>query len=64
MRQYYTALGINPFDILPVSFHIRDLDDSSYQEFVHEFEKHSNKGRNIWIVKPGEYTNQGKGIKV
>jgi len=73
MRNYYSYCcdDEDVFDTLPLTFHIKTgVDDFEYQRFVQYFENESikckvNKHRkNIWIIKPGENSNRGNGIKV
>ena len=51
---------------LPLTFHIvTGLEDTEYLRFLQEFYRRSKvDSRNIWIVKPGEISNQGSGITV
>ena len=63
MKFFYEAVGKNPFDALPVTFHIKSgLDDPEFQRFTQFFGEAQDK--NIWIIKPGENTNRGVGISV
>ena len=66
MKSYYEALGEDPFDVIPVTFHVKEIGDKSYQEFVSYFDllNEDQISKNIWIVKPGENTNRGYGIQV
>lgn len=67
MRFYYEAIGQDPFHALPVTFHVKSgLDDPEFQRFKQYYEvcQGDHKSPNIWIIKPGENTNQGQGISV
>lgn len=65
MKNYYEALGQQPFDALPVTFHVKSgLDDPEFIKFQNYYRAHSKDKHNIWIIKPGECTNQGQGISV
>lgn len=68
LRQYYRALGDNPFDYIPLTYHITQGDhDPEFQKFEEHYKAISGKSTedsNIWIVKPGENTNRGNGITV
>ena len=72
LRLYYSLTKQKVFEHLPLTFHIRKgVADPEYKQFleVHEsFEKEKSslnrQFRNIWILKPGEFTNRGKGITV
>lgn len=58
MKKYYTALGKNPFDYLPLTFHVRlGVDDGEFLAFKEAFAREKTNGSTVWIVKPGEYTN-------
>ena len=62
MKNYYEAIGEDPFDSLPVTFHIKEgLDDPNFLAFKQYYEEHRD-ANNIWITKPGECTNRGVGI--
>ena len=64
MKNYYDATGEDPFDGLPVTFHIKEgTDDPNYQAFAKYYEENQD-ANNIWITKPGECTNRGVGIQV
>lgn len=72
MRKYYQLTKQNVFTVLPVTFHIssKGIEDPEYQSFLDSykhFEEEKSKDRsirNIWIAKPGEFTNRGTGITV
>jgi tubulin--tyrosine ligase len=74
MRKYYELNDQNVFDFLPLTFHIsRGVDDPEYTKFLKHYnqlqEQQQQQGqsrqiKNIWIVKPGEFTNRGTGITV
>jgi len=74
MKVYYEAIGQNPFENMPLTFHIKDgVNDSAFAKFediynspdksdaLHKFPA---MGKELWIVKPGENTNRGCGITV
>ena len=71
MSAYYKSRGEDVFDYLPLSFHVANgLEDESYFKFLRcyyqrgkEIRK-TGQGENIWIVKPGENSNRGYGIRV
>ena len=70
MKTYYECLGENPFDFIPLTFHIQEgSSDPQFEVFLKQFEENQSeegkkKLQNIWIVKPGENTNRGNGINV
>lgn len=62
MRKYYKLNGLDPFDFIPLTFHISGgLEDPEFNEFIDKYniineERMRNKSideKNIWIVKPG-----------
>lgn len=57
MSEYYKGMSKNVFEYLPLTFHI-----TSYEDFT-AF-KRETQGDEIWILKPGENSNRGKGIKL
>ena len=71
LKAYYDSIGEDVFQILPLSFHIKDgLLDKEFSRFIDFYQQeerdiaHGSKKRNIWVVKPGENTNRGVGISV
>lgn len=71
MKQFYDLQHKNVFDVLPLTYHIKNgTSDPQYETFSKEFkklakEKNSKSDiKNIWIVKPGELSNRGQGITV
>eukprot|EP00347_Sterkiella_histriomuscorum_P001871 403370356 len=67
MKNYYEALDQDPFNAIPLTFHIKDgINDPSFTQFKQIFEDFSQNQslKNVWIIKPGENTNRGNGIQV
>jgi hypothetical protein len=74
MKTYYEAVGQeNWFDIIPLTFHIKEgIHDKEFFKFCEVFKdcenspygSFENLGTQVWIVKPGENTNRGCGINV
>ncbi len=66
LKHYCQAGNLDLYDHVPVTFHIRNHKDQEYQDFLKYFQKESlnEKLKNIWIAKPGEFSNRGKGITV
>jgi len=61
MKAYYESIGEDPFASLPLTFMVTSTSDPSFASFHTYFTKHRGS---IWIVKPGENTNRGRGITV
>jgi len=75
LKNYYEALGQDPFLSLPVTFHVkRGINDPEFARFkayydaaesaANDPEGEKGGSKNIWIIKPGENTNCGKDITV
>ena len=75
MRNYYTHCCEKEyvFNTLPLTFHIKNgSNDPEYNRFEDYYMREqqicqSAQGKNrknIWIIKPGENSNRGNGIKV
>ncbi len=77
LSTYYKHEKQDVFGVLPLTFHIKDgAEDPKYLEFLRFFHKrakeanaqnndsNSLKQYNAWIVKPGENSNRGHGIKM
>lgn len=62
MYSYYKNIKKkNPFEFIPKTYHIQSVEDEQWKEFVSNNQHEPNK---IWIIKPGENTNRGNGIKL
>ncbi|CAD8156726.1 unnamed protein product [Paramecium pentaurelia] len=57
MKKYYEQKGLNVFDFLPQTYHIRNKEDLN--NFIQQ-----NPNQSIWIVKPAELSNRGHGIHI
>ena len=73
LKKYYEAVGLDPFDALPLTFHIKQgVEDPEFLKFKEYYDKlqdirkhqEGEKCKNVWIIKPGENTNRGNGISV
>lgn len=74
MKVYYEATNQCTFDMLPLTYHIKDgLADKEFVKFEETFNnpqsnpdvtKWNCMGSQVWIIKPGENTNRGCGITV
>ena len=51
----------DPFGVIPRTYHVKSQEDPEWKKFVKENGKEPNR---LWIVKPGENTNRGNGIKL
>lgn len=43
MREYYNAIGIDPFSILPETFLVKNTGDSEFRKFELHYQKVVNK---------------------
>ena len=65
LKEYYEAIGQDPYLALPITFHIKDgVDDTSFTAFREYYSQNLTKDANMWIIKPGENANRGNGIQV
>lgn len=66
MKEYYKSIGENMNDNIPVTFLVTgDTQDSAFLEFKEYYGyNEAYKKNNQWILKPGEFTNRGRGIKI
>ena len=68
MKRFYEGRNENIFDNLPVTFNVDSPSCEEFSKFLELFNsfeaKKSDSFRNIWIVKPGEFSNRGTGITV
>lgn len=71
MFSYYKSIGKDPFTVIPLTYHMTNgCKDPSFLQFcnkyteIEELMKNDPFLNNVWIVKPGEATNRGIGIKV
>ncbi|CAD8072953.1 unnamed protein product [Paramecium primaurelia] len=57
---------IDLWTLIPLTYHIQGPNDQSFYLFKKKFEEVSvdSQFKNIWIIKPGEDSNRGQGIKV
>ena len=49
-----------------MTFHVDGRKDQEYEKFVEMYRQLENDKtvENVWIIKPGENSNRGKGIQV
>jgi hypothetical protein len=71
MALYYKKNHDFVFNHLPYTFHIqKGLEDENYFRFLRFYQQRGREARargtddNVWIVKPGEFSNRGQGIRV
>ena len=63
MKMYYESIGKDPFEIMPLTFHIKEgSSDNEFYKFLEAFKVMKSQGENVWIIKPGENSNRGCGI--
>ena len=66
MKEYYAKSGENLSDNIPITFLIQgDKKEDEMEEFKDYYITNTEKNlNNQWILKPGEFTNRGRGIKI
>ena len=68
MKRFYESRNENIFDNLPVTFNVESTGCEEFSKFLQVFNNFEAKKscgfKNIWIVKPGEFSNRGTGITV
>lgn len=67
LLKYYQQSNQNPFDSIPITFHIKYYQDEEWKKFESYFyspQEAEYKEHNIWIIKPGENSNRGNGITI
>lgn len=73
MRNFYNYCCENQdvFNTLPLTFHIKDGSSDAqflnFTKYYNELKITCNKNserKNVWVIKPGENSNRGIGIKV
>ena len=40
MREYYQAIGIEPFSILPVTYLVNSINDEEFRRFEAQYKRH------------------------
>ena len=61
LYNYYKHYKIDPFEYIPKTYSIKNAEDPEFKRFLKQYENYPDK---VWIVKPGENTNRGNGIKL
>lgn len=66
MVSYYISHGRDPFGAIPLTFVIRGgSQDEEFKNWLRAFnEIGASTGQRLWLVKPGDKANKGKGISV
>ncbi|CAK0831885.1 unnamed protein product, partial [Prorocentrum cordatum] len=66
MSDFYRRLGRDPFSVLPLTFILRQgTADPRFAEFSEAFGAlQAEAGQAVWLVKPGEWSNRGAGIRI
>jgi len=63
--EMFKAENKDPFDSFPLTFSIRTDQDESFKEFEEAFDTLAKEdNQKVWIVKPGDYSNRGSGIRI
>jgi hypothetical protein len=63
LSKWYSQQEKDPFEFIPVTFHVSGVDDEEFGRFM-EYAAGLPKKKGLWVVKPGENTNRGNGITV
>ena len=66
-NEYCNQQQLDVFEYVPLTFVVKsDLDNDfiKFQSFYQHLEKSQEQSQNMWIIKPAEKSNQGKGISV
>eukprot|EP00933_Yihiella_yeosuensis_P050700 TRINITY_DN48498_c0_g1_i1.p1 TRINITY_DN48498_c0_g1~~TRINITY_DN48498_c0_g1_i1.p1 ORF type:complete len:775 (-),score=100.73 TRINITY_DN48498_c0_g1_i1:113-2227(-) len=63
---WYLSHGRDPFGAIPLTFVIRQgTEDEEYAEWLRTYNEISEThGQQVWLIKPGERANQGRGISI
>eukprot|EP00931_Biecheleriopsis_adriatica_P051098 TRINITY_DN29609_c0_g2_i1.p1 TRINITY_DN29609_c0_g2~~TRINITY_DN29609_c0_g2_i1.p1 ORF type:complete len:742 (-),score=116.80 TRINITY_DN29609_c0_g2_i1:74-2191(-) len=66
MVNFYLQRGRDPFGAVPLTFVVRKgSSDEQFQHWCRAFDDITeSKGQRMWLVKPGDKSNQGRGIVV
>ena len=61
MLQYYALRNLDPFKNMPESFNVLTSANMSESRELEVISKSTHK---IWICKPGQNSNRGRGIRI
>eukprot|EP00439_Symbiodinium_sp_Y106_P081745 s829_g20.t2 len=65
MVGYYTSHSRDPFGAIPLTFVVRTgSGDPEFVRWLESFEELRARKESVWLVKPGDKANQGKGIVI
>lgn len=71
MKNYYESMGKNIYATVPLSFIVFNITDTSFVNFLEHFNElekakkdSCDSFKNLWIIKPGEDSNRGRGVEV
>lgn len=53
MKKYYEKNNKNPFEYLPLTFHVNGQESDGWKDFVSETSRRSEENSRAWIIKPG-----------
>jgi hypothetical protein len=54
LKEYYRLINKDVFEVVPLTFHIRKINDDQFKAFVEKYNEVNSRGRpNVWIMKPG-----------
>lgn len=72
MTLFFKSQQLDFISYMPTTFHVKQgIEDAKFLEFQRyfhlrnrEIKKKAERKLNLWIVKPGENSNRGNGIKL
>lgn len=67
LKHYCKITGIPLEDLVPLSFYVDSFEAVEYEQFKDAFKSQSKRdqsSKNLWLVKPAEFTFGGNGIEI
>lgn len=64
MTEYYVSRKEDPYKYFPESYNIKTLKDMSSHPVFKRIQEQMRSKNSIWICKPGENSNRGRGIRI
>eukprot|EP00397_Hematodinium_sp_SG-2012_P012824 GEMP01013006.1.p1 GENE.GEMP01013006.1~~GEMP01013006.1.p1 ORF type:complete len:657 (+),score=120.69 GEMP01013006.1:247-2217(+) len=60
----FKSQGLDPFDTVPLTFVVRSVEDAEFGHFAKAYTTCAESQQCVWIVKPGDFSNRGAGIRI